>query len=67
MTKDENSLNPLDRLQHHYEDVDTTCPECGMADDGGKWQAETDGNQIRYRHVCPGCGEIQTHTIVVEE
>lgn len=56
---------PLDRLQAHYEDVDMTCPDCGYADEDGAWQADTDGCQIRYRHVCPSCGEIQTRTITV--
>lgn len=67
MARSDSGSTPLDRLQAHFEDVDMTCPGCGYADEDGVWEAETDGGQIRYRHLCPSCGEIKTRTITIEE
>lgn len=55
--------SPLDRLRSRYSAADLTCPDCGYEDEGGEWTAETAGNRIRYRHVCPSCGAIRTRTL----
>ena len=53
---------PLDRLKAQY-DRDLRCRECGFVDRDGEWQAQTTGNRISYRHLCPSCGAVETRTL----
>lgn len=53
----------LDRLRSRYDTDDLTCPKCGYEDEDGAWGAETSGDRVRYRHVCPACGHIRKRTL----
>jgi predicted RNA-binding Zn-ribbon protein involved in translation (DUF1610 family) len=53
---------PLDRLKAQY-DGDVRCRECGFVDADGGWQAETSGDRVVYRHLCPDCGAVEKRTL----
>jgi predicted RNA-binding Zn-ribbon protein involved in translation (DUF1610 family) len=55
-------LTPFERLRSRFEEQDLVCPKCGYDDADGKWLAETSGNRIQYRHLCPSCGHIRRRT-----
>ena len=53
-------LSAFDRLRSRYDREDLMCPACGYQDDEGRWLAATSGERVRYRHVCPSCGNIRS-------
>ena len=53
----------LDRLREHYVATEATCPECGYDDRSGRWEAQTTGDRVYYRHTCPSCGAVWTRTL----
>ncbi|WP_128477025.1 HVO_0649 family zinc finger protein [Halorussus pelagicus] len=55
-------LSPFERLRSRFEDEDLVCPKCGYDDEDGKWLAETGGDRIQYRHLCPSCGYVRRRT-----
>ena len=55
-------LTPFERLRSRYDHEDLVCPACGYEDAEGRWLAATTGERVRYRHVCPSCGNIRSRT-----
>ena len=64
MEHEDTGATPFERLRSHMEhrSEDLVCPDCGYEDDGGEWTAETSGDRVLYRHVCPSCGSIRKRT-----
>jgi ribosomal protein S27AE len=55
--------NPLERFADRLTRDEPTCPECGYRDEEGSWRAETTGDRVVYRHLCPSCGAMRTREL----
>lgn len=53
----------FDRLRARFDDVARQCPDCGYTDEDGRWRVTTSGDRVRYQHVCPSCGTIDTREL----
>ncbi|NEU58555.1 HVO_0649 family zinc finger protein [Halorussus sp. MSC15.2] len=54
--------SPFERLRSRFEETDLVCPKCRYEDADGRWVAETTGDRVQYRHLCPSCGYVRRRT-----
>lgn len=63
----EDGTSAFDRLREHYQEGDIECPECGHVDTDGEWTTEAVDGRVRYTHICPSCGAIETRELRFDE
>lgn len=66
MVPRDNVDNALSDLKARYEETDVHCGDCGYEDQGGTWQVSEVDREVRFRHVCPSCGAVQTRVLKLE-
>lgn len=59
---DDEGRSPFERMTTYMDDADLVCPDCGYEDEEGSWTAETNGDTVLYRHLCPSCGSVRKRT-----